>query len=108
MIGKIVEKVLWTLLVFGILVSIGFLYIKYIIQHDYEILYLTPEEREEFLIEMAEEEGVEIPVEETSSEGEMLESAETPESGLESDLEVPTEASEEDSAPSEEVSPTTE
>lgn len=57
MSGKVLDKSLGVLVVAAVLISVGFLYIKYIIQHDYEILYLTEEEREEFWQSMAEEEG---------------------------------------------------
>lgn len=57
MAEQVAQKVLWFVMLIAIFVSIGFLYIKYIIQHDYEILYLNEAERDQFLIENAAEEG---------------------------------------------------
>lgn len=59
MVEKVGQKMLWLLLLVATFISVGFLYNKYIIQHDYRILYLTEEETAQFLIENSEEESAE-------------------------------------------------
>lgn len=63
MVAKVAEKSLWVLLVLSIFISIGVLYYKYIVMHEYDILTLTPEEIQQFLEENAEEDTTAIPAE---------------------------------------------
>lgn len=97
--NKGVDRYLWGFLAVLIAISVAFAFYRYIVRHDYEILFLDEEGIEAFLEENAEEEGSdEVPeegaVEETDSmDDSSLEnvSASTtdeelePEAGLESD-----------------------
>ncbi len=79
MVQKTIEKVLWPLVVGAVFVSIGFLYVRYVVHHEYEILILTEEETEVFLEENSEEEDVsEEPIlEETVEVEEMISEQQT-------------------------------